>query len=48
MLKTLQEYGRLVKTLHILHWYEDETHRRRLCRQLNKEEALHALLITDR
>jgi TnpA family transposase len=41
--RTLQEYGRLVRTLHILRWYNDEDQRRRIQRQLNKGEALHAL-----
>ena len=43
LLRALQEYGRLIKTIHILRWYEDETTRRRLSRQLNKGEALHSL-----
>ena len=41
--RALQEYGRLVKTIHILRWYVDATHRRRINRQLNKGEALHSL-----
>lgn len=41
--RALQEYGRLIKTIHILRWYADETNRRRLNRQLNKGEALHSL-----
>jgi TnpA family transposase len=41
--QALQEYGRLIKTIHILRWYADETNRRRLNRQLNKGEALHSL-----
>ena len=41
--RALQEYGRLIKTLHILRWYDDESNRRRLNRQLNKGEALHML-----
>ncbi|WP_442948826.1 Tn3 family transposase [Nostoc sp.] len=36
----LQEYGRLIKTVHILRWYADKTNRRRLNRQINKGEAL--------
>lgn len=39
----LQEYGRLIKTLFILRYLEDETYRRRINTQLNKGEALHAL-----
>ena len=41
--RALQEYGRLVKTIFILKWYEDEAYRRRISRQLNKGEALHSL-----
>lgn len=41
--RALQEYGRLIKTIHILRWYADETNRRRINRQLNKGEALHSL-----
>ena len=43
LMRALQEYGRLIKTTHILRWYADETNRRRLKRQLNKGEALHSL-----
>jgi TnpA family transposase len=39
----LQEYGRLVRTLHILRWYANKEDRRRILRQLNKGEALHDL-----
>jgi TnpA family transposase len=38
----LQEYGRLIKTLFILRYLEDEAYRRRINAQL-KGEALHAL-----
>lgn len=41
--RALQEYGRLVKTIHILRWYVDTANRRRINRQLNKGEALHSL-----
>jgi len=41
--KALQEYGRLIKTLHILSWYESEEKRRWANRQLNKGEAIHSL-----
>jgi TnpA family transposase len=41
--RALQEYGRLIKTIHILRWYADEAHRRRLNHQLNRGEALHSL-----
>ena len=43
LLRALQEYGRLLKTVHILRWYADMDNRRRLNRQLNKGEALHSL-----
>ncbi len=43
LLRALQEYGRLPKTIHILRWYADLANRRRLNRQLNKGEALHSL-----
>jgi TnpA family transposase len=39
----LQEYGRLVRTLHIMRWYAHQEDRRRILRQLNKGEALHDL-----
>ena len=41
--RALQEYGRLIRTLHILHWYDDQDGRRRINRQLNKGEAIHSL-----
>jgi TnpA family transposase len=41
--KALQEYGRLIKTLHALAWYESEEKRRWANRQLNKGESVHAL-----
>ena len=41
--KALQEYGRLVKTLHALGWYESEEKRRWANSQLNKGESVHAL-----
>jgi TnpA family transposase len=41
--RALQEYGRLVKTLHILRWYTPPEDRRRITGQLNKGEALHDL-----
>ena len=41
--RALQEYGRLIKTLHILRWYTQPDDRRRITRQLNKGEALHDL-----
>jgi hypothetical protein len=41
--RALQEYGRLVKTNFVLAWLGDEELRRRIGRQLNKGEQLHAL-----
>jgi TnpA family transposase len=41
--RVLQEYGRLIKTLFILRYLENEPYRRTINRQLNKGEALHAL-----
>jgi len=39
----LEEYGRLVKTIFVLRYIEDETMRKRVGTQLNKTEAIHAL-----
>ena len=41
--RALQEYGKLVKTIFILRYLENEDYRRRINTQLNKGEALHAL-----
>jgi TnpA family transposase len=41
--KALQEYGRLIKTRHVLEWYESKEKRRWANRQLNKGEAVHSL-----
>jgi TnpA family transposase len=41
--QALQEYGRLIKTLFMLHYLESEGYRRRIQIQLNKGESLHAL-----
>jgi TnpA family transposase len=43
LLKALQEYGRLNKTIFILRYILDETYQRRIGKQLNKGEALHDL-----
>ena len=43
LMRVLQEYGKLIKTLHILNWYEDLATRQRISKQLNKGEALHRL-----
>ena len=41
--RALQEYGRLEKTLFIIRYLSSEEYRRRINRQLNKGERLHAL-----
>ena len=41
--RTLQEYGRLNKTIFILRYLLDEPYQRRIGAQINKGEALHAL-----
>jgi TnpA family transposase len=41
--RALQEYGRLAKTIFILRYLESEDYRRRIGRQLNKGESVHAL-----
>ena len=41
--QALQEYGKLVKTIFVLRYFEDEGYRKRINAQLNKGEALHAL-----
>jgi len=41
--KAIQEYGRLIKTISTLRYLSDSQHRRRVHRQLNKGESLHAL-----
>jgi TnpA family transposase len=43
LVKALQEYGRLAKTLFILRYLGSEDLRRRIHGQLNKGEALHSL-----
>jgi TnpA family transposase len=39
----LEEYGRLVRTIFLLQYIDDETLGRRIGKQLNKGEAMHAL-----
>ena len=41
--RALRDLGRLVKTQFILRWIQNPDYRRRIHRQLNKGEALHAL-----
>ena len=43
LVKSLQEYGRLIKTNFILRYLSSEEYRRQIGQQLNKGEALHAL-----
>lgn len=43
LLQAVQEYGRLVKTIYILRYYNSLDHRRRVNRQLNKGEAVQGL-----
>ncbi len=43
LLQAFQEYGRLVKTIYILRYYNSLDHRRRVKRQLNKGEAVQGL-----
>ena len=42
-MSALQEHGRLIKTLFVLRYLGNEDYRRRIQRQLNKGESLHAL-----
>ena len=44
--KALHEYGRLIRTLYVCRYVADEELRRRVRRQLNKGESLHALRLT--
>lgn len=39
----LEEYGRLIKTIFLLQYFDDEALQKRIGAQLNKGEALHAL-----
>jgi TnpA family transposase len=41
--QALQEYGRLVRTIFILHYLDDPDYRRRILAQLNKSEKIHGL-----
>lgn len=41
--RALQEYGRLVKTIFILRYFQSEAYRRRIAAQLNKGEKINAL-----
>jgi TnpA family transposase len=43
LISSLREYGRLAKTVFILRYLGSPEYRRRIQRQLNKGEALHAL-----
>ncbi len=41
--KALQEYGKFIKTIHVLGWYASQEKRRWTGRQLNKGESVHEL-----
>jgi len=41
--RALQEYGRLIKTIFILHYLDSTEYRRRISLQLHKGEAIHSL-----
>lgn len=41
--QAIQEYGRIIKTISLLHYLHNTDHRRRIHTQLNKGESLHAL-----
>lgn len=43
LFRALQEYGRLLKTIFILRYLNNEDYQRRIGRQLNKGERLHDL-----
>lgn len=43
LVKSLQEYGRMIKTIFILHYLGSADYRRQINTQLNKGELLHAL-----
>jgi TnpA family transposase len=44
--RALQEFGRLVKTLYLLRYIDDEAYRRRILVQLNRQEGRHRLART--
>jgi TnpA family transposase len=44
--RALEELGRLVKTLYLLHYIDDEAYRRRILVQLNRGEGRHQLART--
>lgn len=48
LVASLQRYGQLMKTLHVLEWYANQAFRRRISTMLNKGEALHSLRSTIR
>lgn len=41
--RALAELGRLIKTMHLLNYFDDESYRRRILIQLNRGEARHML-----
>jgi TnpA family transposase len=44
--RALQELGRVVKTLYLLRYIDDESYRRRILQQLNRHEGRHRLART--
>jgi len=43
LLQAFQEYGRLIKTIFILRYLNNEDYRRQINRQLNRGESIHSL-----
>jgi TnpA family transposase len=41
--RAIAEYGRIAKTLHLLHVIDDESYRRQMLIQLNRQESRHSL-----
>ena len=41
--RALMELGRIIKTIHLLNFFDDEAYRRRILVQLNRGEARHML-----
>jgi TnpA family transposase len=41
----LKEYGLLRRTIYAARYLSDEAHRRRISRQMNKGDSLHALCL---
>jgi len=41
--RALAEFGRIIKTMHLLNYFDDPAYRRRILVQLNRGEARHML-----